>query len=332
MRDDSSPVSVWREQERIGQEQVEAGVMILGTSGCSHFHAGGCSMCGYNFDSRGTVAPRHISDQFHMAISQLGEVKFLKVYTSGSFLDPEEVPEPCSDEILEHCAQKGLRLLFESRPEFVTQGRLEHVLSLHDDLEVALGLESSNDEILRNSINKGFSRADYERAANDLREKGVDIRTYVLLKPPFLTESEALTDAIATIGFAAEFSATISLNPVSVQKGTLVEKMWKTWSYRPPWLWTVLETLKSTSGTGMRVVCDPTGGGKERGAHNCGRCDDMILDSIRAYSLSQDASRLAWPECGCREQWIAVLDVEEYAGGGTSDLQRFFKGSRYKLH
>ncbi len=285
-------------------------------------------MCGYNIGSTGSAEPSDISKQFTRAIEELGHVDMLKVYTSGSFLDECEVPIEQADRILRHCADSHTRLLFESRPEYVTQETLERVLGIHDGLELALGLESANDKVLKYSINKGFTVKDYDDAVRVLRGNRVDIRTYVLLKPPFLTEAEAVADAKATVVHAAEGSKTISVNPVNVQKGTFVEKLWRNWAYRPPWLWSVLDVLRASRDCGKRIVCDPTGGGKERGAHNCGKCDDVILDSIKAYSQTQDSSRLGAPECDCREIWKSVVDLEGFVMGGTVDLQRFFRKQR----
>jgi hypothetical protein len=202
------------------------------------------------------------------------------------------------------------------------------VLRIHDELELALGLESANDRVLKYSINKGFTVKDYDEVVRVLTGNRVDIRTYVLLKPPFLTEAEAVADAKATVAHAAKSSKTISLNPVNVQKGTLVEKLWKNWAYRSPWLWSVLDVLKYSKDCGKKVVCDPTGGGKERGAHNCSKCDDVILDSIKGYSQTQDASRLGAPECDCMEIWNSVMDLDGFVMGGTCDLQRFFRPQR----
>ena len=320
--------SVWKEQELVRGKPVDAGVIILRTTGCSHFHKGGCSMCGYNFESDRNVTPENITKQFDNAMRDLGKVGFLKVYTSGSFLDECEIPSTVAEHILRTSADLGSRLLFESRPEFVTSSRLDAVRALHSDVEVALGLESANDRILEYSINKGFLKADYESAAKTIKQKGLDVRTYVLLKPPFLTEAEAIEDSIRTIGFAAELSDTISLNPVNVQKGTMVERLWRNWAYRPPWLWSVLEVLKSSTSAGRRIICDPTGGGKERGAHNCGKCDETILASIKAFSQSQDPGRLGFPDCECMDIWRSVKDLDGFVVGGTADLQRFFRPGR----
>lgn len=317
--------SAWREKELLDGKISEAGVIILTTSGCSHWREGACSMCGYNIGSRAGITSEQLIGQFDSAAAELGDVEMLKVYTSGSFLDEREVPGDAAKHMLDHCRDRGVRLLLESRPEYIVSGPLDRVLGTHDDLEVAIGLESSNDRVLRYSVNKGFSVKDYDEAAAVLRGKGVGLRTYVLLKPPYLTEAEAVDDAKATIAHAGKVSRTVSLNPVNVQKGTVVEKLWRNWAYRPPWLWSVVEVLRGADSGSARLVCDPTGGGKERGAHNCGKCDETILAGIRAFSLSQEKHRMGTPDCGCRDLWGTVMGLEGFIADGTVDLERFFR-------
>lgn len=284
-------------------------------------------MCGYNIESRSYIRPDDVARQFDRAVRSLGQVDFLKVYTSGSFLDESEVSKTLRDTIVKHCADNGTRLLFETRPEYVTDEALSEMTGVHQELEVALGLESSNNDVLRYSVNKGFTFEDYEGAARTVHEHGADVRTYVLLKPPFLSESEAIADSIATMKAASKMSETLSLNPVNVQKGTLVEKLWRGWTYRPPWLWSVLEVIKAGEALSRKIVCDPTGGGRERGAHNCGKCDDVILDSLRSFSTTQDPRRLGIPECDCSEIWRSILELEDHMTA-SCDLQRFFRKQR----
>jgi len=285
-------------------------------------------MCGYNTESRADISAEDLKSQFAKGVSDLQDIALLKVYTSGSFLDEKEVPPDVADSILVYCSNSGTRLLFESRPEFVRPDRLKNMLQKHDDLEIALGLESSNDRVLKYSINKGFTVDDYSAAARTIRETGIAVRTYVLLKPPFLTEAEAIADAKATIRFAAMASDAVSLNPVNIQKGTLVEKLWSNWSYRSPWLWSVLEVLRESSSTSAKLICEPTGGGKERGAHNCGKCDASILESLREFSLSQNYGKLRSTDCECRDLWESIVGTEGFVVGGAVDLQRFFRKHR----
>ena len=327
-RRDDLAAAVWMEKESLAGKAVDTGVIILRTSGCRHFRDGGCSMCGYNVESSGSVTGKDIEEQYRNAIAQLDGISFLKLYTSGSFLDECEVPPDIADTIIRDASEKGMRVLFETRPEFVNQETLERITGIGNDLEIALGLESANDKILKYSINKGFVVADYELAAGLISDAKIDLRTYVLLKPPFLTEAEAIGDAKATIRYAARKSTTVSLNPVNVQKKTYVERLWKNWAYRPPWLWSVLDVLRNSSGLGVKIICDPAGGGRERGAHNCGKCDGVILDSLKNFSISQDTSMLGSSECECKDVWHALLQVEPLVMGGTVDLQRHSRPRR----
>jgi len=284
-------------------------------------------MCGYNIESSPEITAEDIESQFAKAIGSSGEVDMIKVYTSGSFLDGEEMPEEIAGKIAETCADMGARLLVESRPEYITTESLDRLLTFHDNLEVAIGLESANDAVLKHSINKGFSVSDYDRAAELLNSKDIDLRTYLLMKPPFLTEAEAMEDTVDSARHAARFSKVLSVNPVNVQRGTLVERLWREWSYRPPWLWSVLSVLRECARLDARVVCDPVGGGSVRGAHNCGECDATALDALKAFSRSQRPDDLAVPQCGCADLWRTIVKTEGVVLGGTCDLERFFRRS-----
>jgi len=324
-RSPREPAAVWREKENLDGEVVDAGVVILRTSGCEHSRNGGCTMCGYNAESSDEVTADDIAAQFRHSSKGLEDVRILKVYTSGSFLDDNEIPWDVGGEMLRWCHDRGVHLLFESRTEYITEESLERVFGLHDSVEVAVGLESANDRVLRYAINKGMTVADYDRAAAIVKKAGARLRSYVLLKPPYLTESEAIEDAISTAKHAALSGNTISLNPVNVQKGTVVERLWKSWSYRPPWLWSVVEVLNACTELDRKVVCDPTGGGRERGAHNCGACDDEALAAIRDFSLSQKMAKMQLGECECRGLWETVRELEGLVVGGTPDLQRLYR-------
>ena len=77
-------------------------------------------MCGYNVGSDPNVNPETILKQFEHAAHEIGEVQFLKIYTSGSFLDEREVPLDTANTMLRYCKDRHIRLLFESRPEYVS--------------------------------------------------------------------------------------------------------------------------------------------------------------------------------------------------------------------
>ncbi|MCK4615023.1 MAG: archaeosine biosynthesis radical SAM protein RaSEA, partial [Thermoplasmata archaeon] len=199
------------------------------------------------------------------------------------------------------------RVLIESRPEFVKEEILRE-LNKNMNLEVAIGLESASDEVLMHSVNKGFRFADYERAAKVLNSLRIPLRTYLLLKPPFMSEAWAIRDAVASIRAAEKYSETISINPLNIQSFTLVEHLYRKGDYHPPFLWSLLEVLKTESRA--RLISAPSGGGTRRGVHNCGRCDASILKRVKEFSLTQDKALLEY-ECDCKEEWKDLLVLED---------------------
>lgn len=283
-------------------------------------------MCGYNEESDPRITPDHLLAQFHTAMEQYRGEPLVKVYTSGSFLDPGEVPPPVASSILETLRDRAARVVVESLPGYVTQERIAEFARVHPGLEVAIGLESANQRVLSRSVHKAITPADFLAASDVLHNAGVPVRAYLLLKPPFLTEREAILDTLMAARFAAPHAQTISINPVNVQRGTVLETLWRRWQYRPPWLWSLVEVLQGLQGLGPAVVCAPTGGGQERGVHNCGRCDGELLRQIEAFHLSQDWSHLAGTPCSCREQWEVDCSLEPFAFGAVN-LEKWFRAA-----
>ncbi|UCE36950.1 MAG: archaeosine biosynthesis radical SAM protein RaSEA [Thermoplasmata archaeon] len=304
-------ISCWKEKDVLGSEIVDSFVMILRTRGCAWGLSSGCSMCGYINDSaRESVGEEDLIYQFQEAMKKYSGEKIVKIYTSGSFFDEEEIPVSVQDKILNVLQEKTEKVIVETRPEFVKTERLKGI----NKIEIAMGLESANDFVLENSINKGFKLDDYVKAATTINDLGIGVKTYLLIKPPFLTEKEAIEDTISSAEKISKYTQTISFNPINIQKFTLVERLWRNREYRPPWLWSVLEVLKNTSKLqGNRLMSSPTAGGTKKGAHNCGKCDKNILEAIREFSLTQDINHIEELHCECKDHWQYALATENIA-------------------
>ncbi|MFW9887486.1 MAG: archaeosine biosynthesis radical SAM protein RaSEA [Candidatus Thorarchaeota archaeon] len=323
----AKPAAKWVSQSRIGCEVGHALSVVLATQGCSHARggSGGCTMCSYLLDGASEmVSTENIVVQFQDAMTSLEGLMSpisLKVYTSGSFLDPDEVPLEARSEILKVIAEDERihQVVLESRPEYVTGEAAGFVREILGDkeIEMAIGLESIDDGVRNLCINKGFSLSEFKTALRTAAVHDIGTRAYVLIKPPFLTEHDALLDSTRTIIDAAKMGATtVSVNPVNVQKHTLVERMWSRGAYRPPWLWTVTEVLRQSRvqvSSEVNIVCDPVAAGKYRGTHNCGKCDDAFVKSIRQFSLDQSPRHFEGLDCECRYQWMHTLEHEDFA-------------------
>ena len=305
----TSPVAIWRSQDLLGGEPVASLTMILRTVGCRWNR---CTMCGYASVGAPATAMDLIAQFERAMLRSSPEVQEVKIYTSGSFLDPQELPVSARDAILCRLEELGIkRLVIESRPEYITPENVEVCLS-HLETEFAIGLETSNDLVRDNLIHKGFSFQDFVTASKIVHERGGRVKAYLLLKPPQLSEGEALRDAIASARAARSHADILSLNLCNIQRNTYVERLWERGEYRPPWLWSALEVLKSVEGP---IVCDPVGAGTRRGPHNCGECDAAVAEAIRAHALTQDKSALDRLDCRCKETWRELNDLEEQSFG-----------------
>lgn len=304
-------VSLWFEDEPYHGRKERSMVVVLRTTGCFWFKHSGCTMCGYYNDTNaGPVRDENIIMQIEKSKVKYKGEKIVKIFNSGSFFDPNEISPKVQEKIIESFPEAE-RIIVETRPEFINPELLERLMKYRMKLMVALGLESSNDDILKNSINKGFTADYYERAAKLLYKNGFSTKTYILLKPPFLTEKKAIEDAVKSIEFASAYSEIISLNPVNVQNNTLVEYLWKKGYYRPAWLWSVVEVLRRTAHL-KKVVSFPTAPGTKRGAHNCGKCDEDVIKAIENFSFTQDIGFLDnINACKCKEDWKKLIDFEE---------------------
>jgi radical SAM enzyme (TIGR01210 family) len=305
---------VWKEKDLHEGEVVDAGVVILPTKGCAWGRKSGCTMCGYVYDSS-SLDDKHLFGLFKKALLDLGGVSYLKIFNSGSFFDRNELSDQLVQSIAETINRSDIQMVqVESRPEFLKKDVLKKFKGdLNPELEVGIGLETSNDHIRMNCINKGFSFEDYRRAVRLCNSLGVWVKTYLLLKPPFILEREAIADTVKSAADAAGAgSQKISINPVNVQRGTLVELLWRRGEYRSPWIWSLLEVLKQVSNSGLNIpiIAHPTGAGGKRGIHNCGKCDSSLIEAVRAFSLNQDQSLFEGLDCQCRGHWWDYLLLE----------------------
>ncbi|HEV2316426.1 MAG TPA: archaeosine biosynthesis radical SAM protein RaSEA [Thermoplasmata archaeon] len=310
----SQLVNRWSERESLHGERVDAYVLILRTKGCYWADAKGCSMCGYAKDTLGRSAtPAELERQLDEALAGYRGQPYVKIYTSGSFLDEREVDAGSRARILGAFSGRARRLLFETLPEFATEELLGPLkAAFAGELEVALGLESTQPEVLGRFINKGAAPAEYLAAADRVRGLGLHPKGYLLLKPPYLTERESIEDVLTSVSLARSHFETLSVNPVHIQNGTVVEWQFRRHQYRPPWLWSLVEVLArgAPRSEGTRLVSFPTAGGLPRGPHNCGECDRRVLDAIETASLDQRFEGLEGLECECRSTYRTQCELE----------------------
>jgi radical SAM enzyme (TIGR01210 family) len=326
-QDSQKPAHFWSENDILDDKIVNTFVIIFRTRGCSWARQSGCSMCGYFNDSMWKdVSDIDLLKQFDYAMKSYSKQKFVKIFTSGSFLDDNEITPNVRKEILNKLAETTDKISVESRPEYVKIETLKEIKSISNlkKFEIGIGLETANDYIRKNCLNKGFTFKDYKNAANKLKKYDIDLKTYVLVKPPFLTEKESIDDAIGTVDKIKNITNSISFNPTNVQNNTVVNYLWKRKQYRPAWLFSIVEILKESKKiiNNKRIKCDIAGGGSIRGAHNCEFCDRNFLNAISEFSLLQETDVFNKLDCNCKEKWLDQLDIEDLGFGSLTNMYR----------
>ena len=309
----------------IDSKPVNRVVITLRSSGCSWVRkSGGCFMCGH---WAGTTQGKPMEgsflvEQFKNEIRKydLSRYPVICLYNSGSFFSEEEIPRHALLEICRYIAQIPhiRKVVFESRCEFLDPEllyQIKHVLG-EIILSIGIGLETS-DDILRNIvIRKGFGTDDFKRSLEIIqRRKGIQSQVYVMVKPPFLTEREAVEDAVRTVHDAVEWGADeIHLEPATIQKHAPAALLWKHGIYHLPWLWSVVEILRSVTPI-TRVYTSPFAHmpSPEHVPKNCPECSEEVRAAIlEEFNRSFDTAILDRLNCDCIEQWEEAMSKEDY--------------------
>lgn len=138
-----------------------------------------------------SVAVGDIPEQIRWGLRQLRSSKEIKLYNSGNFFDPKAIPPADFPQIAD--LVRGFdRVIVENHPKLCGNACLEfRDLIAPAKLEVALGLETCHPEVLL-ALNKQMTLADYDRAATFLTSNNIDVRTFLLLRPPYLSEEEGV--------------------------------------------------------------------------------------------------------------------------------------------
>ena len=312
------PLACWRGKERYGNGLSDCLTIIFKTAGCSWSR---CRMCSYRNERYEKQSAESLTARLRrqlgwvMAQYPTEDYQMVKIFTSGSFFDPDEVPPVFQSEVA--TAFRGKIVIAETRPEYVESELVNRFIEGIDNgshaipVYCAIGLETTNDDIREKCIDKGFPFSAFIRAASVAHAAGAGVKAYLLFKPLFLTEGEAVRDMRTSIAEASHHADLISMNPCTVQRRTELERYWREGAYRPPYLWSVLSVLSDAP---VYVACDPLGGGQHRGPHNCGKCDYDIVRGIRDYTLNADRElicALLDTDCSCKQEWEYVLSHEQ---------------------
>ena len=191
--------------------------------------------------------PGAIQAQIDYALARLPRAREVKLYNSGSFFDCHAIP--MADYPAISCSVQSFeRVIVESHPALVGSRTLNFRDQVAGRLEVAIGLETAHPDVL-SRLNKGMTLEQFSLAAEWLKENEIDLRAFILIKPPFMNEAEALEWAERSLDFAFDCGATVaSLIPTRGGNGAL-DELERSGEFSPP----QMETIEAAVDYGLSL-------------------------------------------------------------------------------
>jgi len=282
--DPRKPYAWLVEKERTISGEIEDIAIIFLTNRECQYH---CLMCDLWKNTTDEPVPvGAIPDQIEWALNQLSHVKHLKLYNSGSFFDGKAIPEEDYERIAS-LVSNFETVIVESHPRLINEKCLLFRNMLKPELQIAMGLETVNSEILL-KLNKRMTLEDFKNSVSYLKQHGISSRAFVLLRPPFLTESEGIYWAERSIDYA--FSAGVeccTVIPVRSGNGAM-DLLLEKGRFTPPDIHSLETVLEYGIGLNAgRVFADTWD--LDLFSH-CKKCIDQRTNRLIAMNLSQKIS------------------------------------------
>jgi len=254
-----------------------------------------CVMCDLWMNTTTTtVPPGAIPGQIQHALQRLPSAQQIKLYNSGNFFDSQAIPTSDHPAIAE-LVSTFETVIVENHPRLCTErcGQFQDQCGIQ--LEVAMGLETSDSKVLA-SLNKQMTTDDFAAACRILLRHGIRIRSFILLRPPGVTEEQGAAQALSSLEFAFDCGVECcSIIPVRSGNG-IMNQLQANGQFSPPALRT-LETVQSESLSWNRgrVFADLWDESRLRG---CDECRHDSIQGLRQMNLTQQSADVVeCPEC-----------------------------------
>ena len=224
-----------------------------------------------------------IPRQIAAAIAAAGPptARAVKLYNASNFFDPVAVP-PEDDQEIAALLRPFDRVIVESHPRFIQRRALEFADRLGGALNVAIGLETADPDILAR-LNKQMTLDMVADAAAMLRGAQIGVRFFLLVPPPFVAAADVVASTLRSVTYAAGLGANhVSLIPT---RGDSIRADGASrHDLAPPTLGLVEDVLDACEDTTGAVVSVDLWN-IER-LTSCTRCGPERIDRLRAINLT----------------------------------------------
>ena len=177
--DADRPQGVVIERERFGSDIRCTATVFLTGAECPL----ACAMCDlWRYTNPGPTPRGSIPRQLQYASAQCVSADWIKLYNASNFFDPAAVP-PADYPAIAACSERYERVVVENHPRFDNRHLREFLQVCPTKLEIAVGLESTDETVLR-LLDKRFSAGEAETCIRRWIDLGCDVRAFILIGPP----------------------------------------------------------------------------------------------------------------------------------------------------
>lgn len=280
--------------------------------------SGGCAYCGYQAlvdEMRQTTAPYTYLEILRTEIDKYNEtIDRVSFFVGGSFFEISKTDQiDLIKELNKHISVR--EICIETRPELVTEEAVENILNTMDSnkcLQIAFGIESSDDYIRNKVHKKGLSDEVYKRAMGILKKLNVKSLIYVFVKPPIanITDSEALEDAMRTISDSFDKGAyAVELECGYIVENSEMHELYKEGKYKPLSFWSIQKLVQQAISLKRGVVRLAYFSDTPKpiaGPSNCPKCDEAFIKMFDEYRKTLDPNILEKEiKCSCKKHLIS---------------------------
>jgi radical SAM enzyme (TIGR01210 family) len=323
-------------------EYVDRYVLFLRGTGCSWVtQTGGCTFCGF-WDATNFGDKIDDADTISQVVNVINDdslgfdnYPIICLYNDGSLLVEGEVGLDAVSHIFDLISRRPHveRIVIEAKIIDITEEKISRLVKQMNskELEVAVGFESAEEIVRDLCINKNFSNDLFSSKAKVLKDYGASLVPLVMIKPPFLSESQAIEDAVKTLCYLDQFGfQRIDLELATVEDHTILHSLWNQGLYYTPWLWSVIEILRRAAALNLKtpVFISPTNytATAKEYTSNCSKCDPLINRAIEEYNKNLfDVSVFDHIDCECKVEWLEEVKTQAPAESMQNQIERIFK-------
>lgn len=303
--------------------------LTVQTKGCRLSAYGSCSMCNYGCGQEPDTDKllKELSCILKQAVTK--NVQTILLGASGSFLDPQEIPEQTQDAVLKAVFQSGIpQIIIETHYSSASDAALRRVSSLLPKrrIELEIGLESANQWIREYILNKHIDPFGFEAMIARAHHFQMTVTANLLLGVPFLSEAAQISETLDSIRWLLSKKIDyIMVFPLNIHPYTLFQWLHQKGMVQPPSLWMAVSLLSKLDDHELNHISIAWYGNRSIDygraqvsvpPQACGSCRNVLLTFFEEFYINRDLRHrkaqikkiLREPlACSCREKALKAV-------------------------